>query len=219
MDRGACRQFEQRHPVGTMARLALALYLNFGVRKGDVIRIGPRMIKAGELVDFQPQKTSRNGGKKITVPLLEETKAIIAATPLIGAGTYLVNQWGKPFTAQRVRQQDAGVVRRGRPAGSVEPWPAETVPDPAGRGRVSAPAIASISGHKDLREIQLYIDAADRKKLAARDLRRWNGTKRERDDVKPNCPDWQFGENVEISRVKTRMVSARGSHISRKING
>lgn len=159
-------RFEARHPVGTMARLALALYLNFGVRKSDVIRIGPRLIKGGELVDFQPQKTSRNGGKKITVPLLEETKQIIAATPLIGTGTYLVNAFGKPFTTNGFGNK-------------MREWC-----DEAGLSEVSshglrklclirlaeagfsAPAIASISGHKDLREIQLYIDTADRKKLA-----------------------------------------------------
>lgn len=159
-------RFEKRHPVGSMARLALALYLNFGVRKGDVIRIGPRQIKDGELVDFQPQKTSRNGGKKITVPLLEETKQIIAATPLIGTGTYLVNQFGKPFTVNGFGNK-------------MREWCDEAgLPEVSSHGLrklclirlaeagFSAPAIASISGHKDLREIQLYIDAADRKKLA-----------------------------------------------------
>lgn len=159
-------RFEARHPVGTMARLALALYLNFGVRKSDVIRIGPRMIRNGELTDFQPQKTSRNGGKTITVPLLEETRQIIAATPMTGTGTYLVNAFGRPFTANGFGNK-------------MREWCDEAgLPEVSSHGLrklclirlaeagFSAPAIASISGHKDLREIQLYIDAADRKKLA-----------------------------------------------------
>jgi integrase len=163
---GDVDRFTAAHPVGTMARLALALYLNFGVRKGDVIRIGPRSIKGGELVDFQPQKTSRNGGKTITVPLLEETKQIIAATPLIGTATYLVNAFGKPFTANGFGNK-------------MREWCDEaSLPEVSSHGLrklclirlaeagFSAPAIASISGHKDLREIQLYIEAADRKKLA-----------------------------------------------------
>jgi intergrase/recombinase len=37
-------KFEARHPIGSKARLALALYLNLGVRKSDVVRIGPRHI-------------------------------------------------------------------------------------------------------------------------------------------------------------------------------
>ena len=34
------RQFEERHPVGTKARLALALLLFLGVRRGDLVVIG-----------------------------------------------------------------------------------------------------------------------------------------------------------------------------------
>ena len=91
-------KFEERHPIGSTARLALALYLNLGVRKSDVVRIGPRHIKNGELTDFQPQKTSRTGGKLITVPLHPETEKLIAATPLISTDTFLVTSFGKPFT-------------------------------------------------------------------------------------------------------------------------
>ena len=40
-----------------------------GFARSDVVRIGPRHIRNGELTDFQPQKTSRTGGKLITVPL------------------------------------------------------------------------------------------------------------------------------------------------------
>ena len=82
-------KFEARHPTGSTARLALALYLNLGVRKSDVVRIGPRHIRDGILHNFLPQKTSRNGGKRISITLFEETKAVIAATPVTGTQTYL----------------------------------------------------------------------------------------------------------------------------------
>ena len=55
-------RFEATHPVGSRARLALALYLNFGVRKSDVVRVGPRHVKDGVLADFLPLKTTRTGG-------------------------------------------------------------------------------------------------------------------------------------------------------------
>ena len=92
-------KFEARHPVGSEARLALALYLNLGVRKSDVVRIGPRHIRDGILHNFLPQKTSRTDGKRISIKLFEETKAAIAATPVTGTDTYLVTSFGKPFTA------------------------------------------------------------------------------------------------------------------------
>jgi integrase len=41
------RQFEERHPVGTKARLALALLLYLGVRRGDVVILGRQLVKDG----------------------------------------------------------------------------------------------------------------------------------------------------------------------------
>jgi hypothetical protein len=34
------RQYEERHAIGTKARLALALLLFFGVRRGDLVTLG-----------------------------------------------------------------------------------------------------------------------------------------------------------------------------------
>ena len=41
------RQFEERHPIGTKARLALALLLYLGVRRGDVVGFGHQHVKDG----------------------------------------------------------------------------------------------------------------------------------------------------------------------------
>jgi integrase len=159
-------KFEDRHPVGSKARLALALYLNLGVRKSDVVRIGPRHIKGGELTDFLPQKGSRTGGNRITVPLFEDTKAIIAATPLMGTDTYLVTSFGKAFTANGFGNK-------------MREWCDEAgLPECTSHGLrklclvrlaeagLDAFRIAAISGHKDLREVQLYVEAANRKRMA-----------------------------------------------------
>ena len=43
------RQYEARHPSGTKARLALALFLYTGVRISDAVHVGPRMERNGEL--------------------------------------------------------------------------------------------------------------------------------------------------------------------------
>jgi integrase len=157
--------FEARHPTGSMARLALALYLNLGVRKSDVVLIGPRHIRDGILHNFLPKKTSRNGGKRISITLFEETKALIAATPVIGTETYLVTSFGKPFTANGFGKK-------------MRQWCDEAgLPDCTSHGLrklfmirlvhagYSAPQVGALSGHKDLREIQLYIDEMDRSKM------------------------------------------------------
>src|SRR5262249_9660501 len=41
------RQFEEKYPVGTKARLALALLLYLGVRRGDVVTLGRQHVKDG----------------------------------------------------------------------------------------------------------------------------------------------------------------------------
>jgi len=159
-------KFCSAHPVGSMARLALALYLNFGVRKSDVVRIGPRDIVDGELTDFQPQKTSRSGGLKITVPLTEETAAIIAATPLIGTRTFLVTSFGKPFTAagfgnwfrQRCREANVSDVSSHGLRKLCLIRLAEL--------DLSTDTIMAISGHKNRAEVDTYVAAVNRKKMA-----------------------------------------------------
>jgi integrase/recombinase XerD len=50
------RQFEARHPIGTKARLALALLLFLGPRRGDVVTLGKQHVKAGYL-RMVPRKT------------------------------------------------------------------------------------------------------------------------------------------------------------------
>jgi integrase len=184
-------QYEARHPVGSTARLALALYLNLGVRKSDVVRIGPRHIKDGELTDFLPQKTSHHGGKLITVPLFDETKGLIAATPVVGTETFLVTAFGKPFTANGFGNKMAD-------------WCKEAGLDVRSHGLrklcltrlaeagCSVSQIAAISGHKDLREVQLYVDAADRKRLARDGIAQLRKAQ---------------SENIQVANLKGRLAN------------
>ena len=159
-------KYEARHPVGSKARLALALYLNLGVRKSDVVRIGPRYIRNGVLHNFLPKKGERTGGKRVSVKLFEETKAVIAATPVTGTETYLVTSFGRAFTAKGFGNK-------------MREWCDEAgLPDCTSHGLrklmlirlvhegYSAPAIGAITGHKDLREIQLYIEQYNREQMA-----------------------------------------------------
>jgi integrase len=159
-------QFCAFHPVGSMARLALAFYLNFGVRKSDVIRIGPRDIVGGELTEFQPQKTARRGGLKITIPLLAETREIIAATALTGATSYLVNAYGKPFTVGgfgnwfRERCREAGV--RELASHGLRKLCLIRLAELG----MSTDEIMAISGHKQRAEVDTYVGNANRAKMA-----------------------------------------------------
>jgi integrase len=90
---GDITKFEATHPVGSRARLALALLLFTGQRRGDVVRIGRQHIRDGVL-SLKQNKT----GAQIDIPVLPELRLVLDATPSDHL-TFLVNESGQPFTA------------------------------------------------------------------------------------------------------------------------
>jgi len=89
-------QFEARHPVGTRARLALALLLYTGQRRSDVIRFGKQHVKNGSLT-FTQRKGRKRTPITLTLPILSELQRIIDASPC-GDLTFLVNELKRPFS-------------------------------------------------------------------------------------------------------------------------
>lgn len=86
-------RFERRHPIGTKARLALALLLYTGQRRSDVVTIGRQHIKGGKITLIQ-QKT----GAKLVIPVHSALNAAIAAMPPSDHLTFMVTAYGKPFS-------------------------------------------------------------------------------------------------------------------------
>lgn len=107
-------QFQNRWPVGTSARLALDLLLYSGVRRSDGVRLGPpmereRFDREGNRVEelhFTEWKGSRSrvrksddGPKHRELPILPALRSTIDATKPTGIQTYLVTEFGKPFSS------------------------------------------------------------------------------------------------------------------------
>lgn len=90
-------QYEEKHPIGSSARLALALLLYTGVRRDDVVRLGKQHVKGSTLV-FVPRKTRHLRSEASVKPILPELARIIAESPT-GEMTFLVTAHGRPFTA------------------------------------------------------------------------------------------------------------------------
>jgi integrase len=90
------RQFEERHPIGTKARLALALLMFTGQRRSDIIRFGKQHAKGGKLT-FTQHKGRNHKPKKLVLPILAALQSIIDTSPC-GELTFLVNDLGRPFT-------------------------------------------------------------------------------------------------------------------------
>ena len=91
------RQYEGRHPIGTRARLALALLLYTAQRPSDVVRLGHKMVHNGWL-NFTQAKNAKRKPFSLDIPILAELGRIIEATTTLGRDTYLVTESGKPFT-------------------------------------------------------------------------------------------------------------------------
>src|SRR5262245_45352517 len=68
--------FEARHPVGSRARLALALLLYTAQRRSDVVRMGRQHVRNGAL-SVRQQKT----GRALEIPAHPVLQAILDATP------------------------------------------------------------------------------------------------------------------------------------------
>lgn len=108
------KQFEDRHPIGSKARLAFAIFRYVGVRRSDAVKLGKvnafmaqdEAGNADEALRFHITKGSQrkpHPGKPapepkwLVVPILPELREILDATPS-GHLTYLVTNFGKPFS-------------------------------------------------------------------------------------------------------------------------
>jgi integrase len=154
-------QFEATHPVGTKARLALALLLYAAQRRSDVVGIGRQHIRDGVL-HLRQKKT----GAALAIPVHQELARIIAAAPS-GNLTLLTTSFRKPFTAAgfgnwfRDQCNEAGL-----PAQCAAHGLRKAACRRLAEAGCSANVIASISGHRTLTEVSRYTKAADQERMA-----------------------------------------------------
>lgn len=128
-------EFQAHHQVGTRAHLALALLVNTGQRRSDVVRMGWQHCRAGWMSITQ-QKT----GALVEIPIHPDLQAAISALPRSNM-TFLVTGYGQAVLASGVHQLVPRLRGRGRIAGrSFAAWAAQGGVPPAGRGRVHVAA-------------------------------------------------------------------------------
>ena len=144
-------QFEAHHPIGSKARLALALLLYTAQRRGDVIKLGRQHIRDGEITVRQ-QKT----GATLVIPVDPRLQAILDATPS-GHLTFLTTDRGEPFGGPNFSNtfrdwcDEAGLPKQCKPHGLRKAACRRLA-----EGGCSANEIASISGHATLKEVERY---------------------------------------------------------------
>jgi integrase len=158
-------RYEARHPIGTKARLAFDLLLYTGVRRSDVVRLGPQMERDGKLV-FSETKGSARIVKTHELPILPPLRKSIDATP-IGNLIYLVTAWGRPHSAKafgnwfKTRCREAGL--EGLSAHGLRKLGAQRCAE-AG---ASEHQLMALFGWSDPQQAALYTRKANRARLEA----------------------------------------------------
>jgi integrase len=162
--------FEATHPIGTLPRLAMALLLYTGQRRGDVVKMGLQHVR-GDLISVRQQKT----GAPLLIPLHPALRAAIEATPS-GHLTFLATVFGKAraangFTTWFRECCNAAGLANGTSAHGLRKAACRRLAE-AG---CTTHEIMAISGHKSLREVERYTKAADQERMARAAMKRLGG--------------------------------------------
>lgn len=163
-------KFEEAHPIGTTARLALALALYTGQRRGDLVQFGKQHVRDGWLIFTQNKNRNRNP-VRLEIPIIPALRQVIDASPT-GDLAFLVTAQGRPFTnngfGNRFREwcDKAGLshcsvhgLRKAAAARLAELGCTEF-------------EIMAITGHQTSKEVTRYTKAASQKTRAASALRK-----------------------------------------------
>ena len=160
-------QYRAHHTPGTMARLALEMYLWTGNRKTDALRLGRQHIKNGAFRITQ-QKT----GKTLVIPIAPQLAEAIIATPNTGQLTLIVNAYGKPFTSagfgNRMRKwcDEAGLPH------CTTHGLRKAISNRMALSGAGNQGIKSVTGHSSDSEVALYTREVDQERLARETMAR-----------------------------------------------
>ena len=175
--------FEKRHPIGTRARLALALLLYTGQRRSDIVQLGKQHVRGGNLC-FTQHKNRRSKPVTLEIPIIPVLKRIIYGSPC-GDLTFLVTEFGRPFSSSgfgnRFRQwcDEAGLkncsahgLRKAAAARLAELGATEH-------------EIMAVTGHRTSKEVTRYTRAARQKVLAERAMAKLTAGQKANKSVPP----------------------------------
>jgi integrase len=154
-------QFEARHPIGSKARLALALGIYTGQRRSDVVRMGRQHVRDGAITVRQ-EKTKT----PLALPMHPDLQAVIAATPGEHL-TFLVTKAGKSYNPNDLSEQFRKWCDEAElPERCVFHGLRKAAARRLAEAGCSPHEIAAVTGHKTLRMVEHYTKAADQERLA-----------------------------------------------------
>lgn len=154
-------QFESRHPGGSKARLAMALLLQTGHARADVVRMGRQHVRNGVL-SMRRQKTK----VQFDIPVLPVLQAEIDRLPKSDQLAFLTTKHGEPFSAAGFGNK----FREWCDEANLHHCSAHGLRKAAAvrhaLNGATAPELMAWFGWKSIGEAQRYIEEANRVRLA-----------------------------------------------------
>jgi integrase len=198
-------QYRSKHQLGSVARVALELMLNVAARRGDAYQLGRQHITKDGRLSWRPHKTRRSTGRVVTVPILPELQAALDAMPTSNTLTFLTTDHGKPFASAAAFGnkfadwcEEADIQGVVGDDGQSRNFRAHGLRKAACRQLAehgcTASEIMAVSGHSTLAQVQIYIDQADRVRMAETAMRKLSRIEAETEIGKPSDPRWQTGK-------------------------
>lgn len=155
--------YSARHAIGTKARLAMELMRCTGGRREDAVRLGPHHIAEGR-IRFVQAKNEHRRPVEVDMPVHADLAAAIAATRL-GRETFLVTEYGRPFTSNGFGNWFADRCREAKVPGRAHGLRKALASRMAENGATTH-EIMAVTGHSTLEEVETYTRAAAKQKRA-----------------------------------------------------
>ncbi|MGJ5206123.1 tyrosine-type recombinase/integrase [Bradyrhizobium sp. HKCCYLR20261] len=159
------QQFYKRHPIGSQARLALDLLRYTTGRREDAPRLGRQHIR-DDRIRFRQAKNEHRNPIDIDIPLHPELAASIAAAKVGTQLTFLLTQFGKPFTANGFGNKFKDWCRQADLPHCSAHGVRKATSTALAESGATPHEIMAITGHQTLEEVERYTKAASRKKTA-----------------------------------------------------
>ena len=158
-------QYRAHWKLGTKARLALEIFLWTAQRRGDAATFGRRHLVDGH-IQVTPAKTRNSTGATLNLTAAPQLLEAIAAMQVTGTETFLVNDYGKPFTVAGLGNK----MRAWCNAAGLPHCTAHGLRKAAARraaeGGASNQELKAIGGWTTDRQVTVYTAAVEQKRMA-----------------------------------------------------
>jgi integrase len=155
--------YEKHYPSGTRERLAMALLLYTGQRRGNAVKMG-RQDRSGDTIRVRQVKTDA----RLVIPMHPALKRELDKLPQ-GDLTYLLTTFGKPYSAAGFGNWfrevvDAVPTLKGK--GLSAHGLRKSVARRMAEAGCTVHQIAAVGGWKTLKEVERYTRAAEQARMA-----------------------------------------------------